>query len=105
MQITENGLSDEPGRLDDDDRVDYIRSHLAAVSRAIRDDCNVRYYTAWSLTDNFEWRQGYEERFGIHYINFTSDDKERIMKKSAQFFKDFMPSKTIEYEWVEPWGI
>lgn len=106
VMITENGWSDEPGRIEDDDRVDYLKSHLAALSRAINDNnCNVVAYTVWSLTDNFEWKQGYTERFGIHYINFTSEAKDRVPKKSALFFKDFMTSKTVEFEWTGRWGI
>lgn len=105
VMITENGWSDE-GQLDDDERVDYIKSHLASMSRAIsNNNCNVVAYTVWSLTDNFEWKRGYTERFGIHYINFTSDAKERVPKKSAEFFKEFMTTKKVDFEWVEPWGI
>lgn len=105
VMITENGWSDA-GQIDDNDRVDYIKAHLAAMSRAINNDnCNIVAYTVWSLTDNFEWKQGYTERFGIHYINFTSDARERVPKKSAEFFKEFMTTKTVDFEWVEPWGI
>ena len=94
--ITENGFSDD-GELDDDDRVEYLKEHLAAVSRAVNDEkCNVVAYMAWSLIDNFEWKNGYTEKFGIHYINFYSEAKERIPKKSALFFKDFMPKKSFD---------
>lgn len=97
VMITENGWSDD-GQLDDDDRVDYIKAHLASVARAIKDDdCKVVAYTVWSLTDNFEWKEGYTERFGIHYINFSSPTKERVPKRSAEFFKEFMPTKSFEY--------
>ncbi|CRL06339.1 CLUMA_CG019141, isoform A [Clunio marinus] len=102
--ITENGWSDD-GQLDDDDRVEYLHAHLAAVVRAIRDDeCHITAYTVWSLTDNFEWKMGYIEKFGIHYINFTSPDKERVPKKSAQFFKDMIPTKSFNYAKVDQWG-
>jgi beta-glucosidase/6-phospho-beta-glucosidase/beta-galactosidase len=94
--ITENGWSDA-GQLDDDDRVEYLKHHLASVVKAIRDDsCNVVAYTVWSLTDNFEWKEGYAEKFGIHYINFTSPLKERVPKKSAEFFKELMKTKSFE---------
>lgn len=97
VMITENGWSDD-GQLDDVDRVDYLRAHLASVVRAIRDDgCKIVAYTVWSLTDNFEWKEGYTERFGIHYINFSSPTKERIPKKSAEFFKELMITKSFEY--------
>lgn len=96
VMITENGWSDRDG-LEDDDRIEYIKQHLASVSRAINEDkCKVVAYTVWSLTDNFEWKMGYTERFGIHYINFTSEAKERVPKKSAAFFKEFMVSRQFE---------
>jgi beta-glucosidase/6-phospho-beta-glucosidase/beta-galactosidase len=97
VMITENGWSDE-GEIEDNDRVDYLKAHLSAMSKAIKDDgCNVVAYTVWSLLDNFEWKMGCSERFGIHYIDFNSPDKTRVPKKSASFFKEFMKSKSFEY--------
>jgi beta-glucosidase/6-phospho-beta-glucosidase/beta-galactosidase len=96
VMITENGWSDD-GRLNDTDRVTYIKAHLNSVSKAIyEDNCKVVAYTVWSLTDNFEWKQGYTERFGIHYIDFDSATKERVPKQSAAFFKEFMKTKSFE---------
>lgn len=88
--ITENGFSDD-GQLEDDDRVDYLKAHLAAVSKAISEDhCNVVGYTVWSIIDNFEWLRGYSEKFGIYAINMSSPNKERIAKKSSIFFKNMI---------------
>lgn len=57
--ISENGWADD-GRLEDVERVDYIRSHLEEVVRAVRNsECNVQGYTIWSIIDNFEWLSGY----------------------------------------------
>lgn len=59
MLISENGWCDD-GRLDDIDRVEYLRSHLIEVVKAIQNDgCNVKAYTVWSIIDNFEWLFGY----------------------------------------------
>ena len=86
--ITENGWSDD-GELDDDDRIDYLKSHLIAISKAISEDnCNVIGHTTWSIIDNFEWLKGYSEKFGLHAINMTSPAKERIPKKSVGFLRD-----------------
>ncbi|KAG5671234.1 hypothetical protein PVAND_001443 [Polypedilum vanderplanki] len=72
---------------EDDGRVEYLREHLATMSRAITDGCRVEAYTVWSLTDNFEWMKGYTERFGIYAINFTDPERPRIPKKSVDLMK------------------
>lgn len=90
--ITENGWSDD-GELEDDGRVDYLKSHLISISKAINDDkCNVIGYTAWSIIDNFEWLRGYTEHFGLYSVNLTSPTKERTAKKSAGFLRDVIRS-------------
>lgn len=58
MFVTENGLSNRGG-LVDEDRVLYYRGYLDALLDALDDGCDVRAYTAWSLMDNFEWAAGY----------------------------------------------
>jgi len=93
--ITENGWSDD-GELEDNDRIDYLKSHLTAVSKAINDDgCNVIGYTTWSIIDNFEWLRGYTEKFGLFAINMTSPKKERIPKKSAGFLKEVLKNRLV----------
>lgn len=96
--ITENGWSDS-GELNDDDRIEYFQSHLMAVAMAINvERCNVIGYTAWSIIDNFEWRRGYSERFGLYYVNITSENKERVAKKSAGFMRDVINRRAVEDE-------
>lgn len=51
VTITENGFSDD-GQLDDDGRVEYLKAHLASVSRAVSEGCNINGYTAWSIVDS-----------------------------------------------------
>lgn len=105
IMITENGWSDLPGVIQDDERVQYVKAHLAAISRAIKEsECKVVAYTVWSLTDNFEWARGYTERFGIHYIDFDSAEKTRVPKASAIWFKEFMKTRKFEYEVEGVWG-
>ena len=60
--VTENGISDS----NDDQRADYLTSHLAAMRQAMRKkEADVRGYFHWSLVDNFEWAVGYTQRFGL----------------------------------------
>ena len=78
--ITENGISDAQDRL----RASYIVSHLEQVQRAIRAGIDVRGYMHWSLMDNFEWADGYTQKFGLAAVNFQTF--ERTLRPSAQVY-------------------
>ena len=70
MEITENGCSylddpDEHGRVPDDRRIQFLRGYLDELGRAMIHSCNVRAYHHWSLMDNFEWAEGFCQRFGL----------------------------------------
>lgn len=92
--ITENGFPDD-GRLNDEGRIKYVQEHLIKISEALNQKCNIKGYTVWSLFDSFEWLDGYTQKFGIFSLNFTSKEKERIPKKSTQFFKSLLKRKTF----------
>ena len=93
--ISENGWSDD-GELEDNGRIEYLKGHMISVAKAInQDNCNVIGYTVWSIIDNFEWNQGYTEKFGIFAVNMSSPTKQRTPKKSAQFMKDIIEKRTI----------
>lgn len=94
--ITENGFSDD-GQLDDDGRIDYLKAHLASVSRALAEGCQISGFMVWSILDNFEWLSGFTEHFGIYAVNMTSPSRERIEKKSVQFFKSLVADKKFVY--------
>jgi len=83
--ITESGCSfhdtvDADGRVRDQRRIDYHRDHLGAVAAAISEGVDVRGYFAWSLLDNFEWAEGYDERFGLVHVDY--DTQARTPKDS-----------------------
>lgn len=88
LYITENGCAyDYPlvdGRVHDTRRIAYIREHLQAVYEAIQDGVDVKGYMHWSLFDNFEWAEGYRQRFGLVHVDF--DTLERTPKESAKYF-------------------
>jgi beta-glucosidase len=89
--ITENGCAindtvDRDGLVRDPRRIEYLRTHLAAVEQAIDRGVDVRGYFAWSLLDNFEWAEGYAPRFGITYVDYAS--QRRIPKESARWYAD-----------------
>ncbi len=91
MMVTENGAAfadavSDDGLVHDPERVTYLRDHLAAVHAAISEGIDVRGYMVWSLLDNFEWAYGYEKRFGITYVDFTT--QQRIVKDSGRFYQE-----------------
>jgi len=90
LYVTENGAAynDAPGpdgRVRDSRRIDYLRTHLRTLDRAIADGLPVRGYYCWSLLDNFEWLQGYRARFGLVYVDFDHEQR-RVMKDSAAWY-------------------
>lgn len=89
IYVTENGLGrvEEPedGTVDDSERIDFVRAHLAAVHRAIAAGADVRGYYMWSLMDNFSWLNGYKKRYGFLYVDRATLDRHK--KKSALWFK------------------
>ena len=89
LEVTENGCSygdapDEDGVVHDERRIAYYRGYLGALWDAIRDGADVRGYHAWSLLDNFEWAEGYSQRFGLVWVDF--DTAERTIKQSARWY-------------------
>jgi beta-glucosidase len=91
MTITENGLPtlDTPlpsGEVDDPGRIAFFRDHFAAAHRAIADGVNLESYHVWSLMDNFEWQEGYQERWGLVYVDYPT--QRRIPKSSARWYSE-----------------
>lgn len=91
LYITENGAAfDDPppgsARIEDADRLSYLRSHIAAASDALREGVDLRGYFAWSLLDNLEWALGFDKRFGL--IGVDPGDQTRIRKASADFYRE-----------------
>ena len=85
VYITESGCSttDEvapDGRVHDTARIDYLDGHLRALHQAIGEGVDVRGYFVWSLLDNFEWAEGYEQRFGLVRVDY--DTQRRTPKES-----------------------
>jgi beta-glucosidase len=91
IYITENGIAcpdqiDGDGRVQDEDRIEYLRSHLSAARRAMQEGVELKGYYIWSLIDNFEWAYGFSKRFGIVYVDYKS--QARIPKSSADWYRE-----------------
>lgn len=89
--ITENGASysDGPGAdgiVDDIRRIDYLRSHIAAVDVASEAGVPMAGFFVWSLLDNLEWTSGFDQRFGLVWVDHLTG--ERVPKASAAWYAD-----------------
>jgi beta-glucosidase len=90
--VTENGASFpdsiEENAVNDTERINFLASYLEQVARAKEEGHKIEGYFVWSLTDNFEWAEGYHQRFGLIYIDFKT--QQRIVKRSGNWYRDFL---------------
>lgn len=91
--ITENGMSshDAPspdGKVHDPNRIDYLHSHLENLKKAADDGVDIIGYLQWSFMDNFEWAKGYDDRFGLVYVDYNT--QQRIIKDSGYWYRDYI---------------
>jgi len=91
IYITENGMSAHDvisldGKVHDPNRQDFMHRYLLELKRASEDGVDIAGYFPWTLMDNFEWAEGYNERFGMVYVDFES--QKRIIKDSAYWYKE-----------------
>ncbi|SHH42326.1 GH1 family beta-glucosidase [Flavobacterium defluvii] len=90
--ITENGAAFADtvtnGKVFDIKRTHFIQDNLEQILKAKNEGLNVEGYFVWSLTDNFEWAEGYNARFGLIHVDFET--QKRTIKNSGLWFKDFL---------------
>lgn len=97
VYITENGQGCNDriyldGCVHDLDRIDFLTRYLTALQQAMEEGADVRGYFHWSLTDNFEWNAGYEDRFGLVYMDYPN--MRRILKDSAKWYAAYSKENT-----------
>ncbi|MGH3731349.1 MAG: glycoside hydrolase family 1 protein, partial [Micromonosporaceae bacterium] len=89
LLVSENGAAFDDrvtdGRVADTDRISYLDNHIRAAHAALRRGVDLRGYLVWSLLDNFEWSWGYAKRFGMIYVDYTS--QQRLIKDSARWYQ------------------
>jgi beta-glucosidase len=88
--ITESGCS--YATIEDDDRVTYLDGHIRAVKAAIDEGVKVDGYCVWSLMDNFEWAEGYDQRFGLVHVDF--DTQERTPRRSFGWYRQLIADES-----------
>ena len=89
--ITENGMSAHDwvsldGQVHDPNRTDFLHRYLRELQQCATDGADIRGYFVWSLLDNYEWNEGYKERFGIIHVDLET--QKRTLKDSAIFYQE-----------------
>lgn len=99
--IVENGLGakDEirqDGSIQDDYRIDYLRSHIQAMKEAMEDGVELLGYTVWSCIDIVSASTGeMSKRYGFIYVDRADDGSgtlQRRKKKSFYWYKKVIES-------------
>jgi beta-glucosidase len=96
LVITENGAAYADavavdGAVHDAERTRYIAEHIDAVGEAIQKGVPVTGYFVWSLLDNFEWAQGYANRFGLVYVDYAT--QRRTVKDSGRWYQAMLAAR------------
>ncbi len=91
--VTENGMSNNDiitsdGKCHDPQRIEYLRRHISGLKRAADEGIDIGGYFLWSLLDNFEWADGYSQRFGLVYTDYSNQN--RIPKESYYYYGDIV---------------
>lgn len=95
IYITENGLSNQDwialdGKVHDSTRIDFLHRYFIQMKKAVEEGAPIKGYFQWSLLDNFEWRNGYNERFGLIHVDYKT--QKRTLKDSALWYSDVIKS-------------
>jgi beta-glucosidase len=92
IMITENGAAfkDEwrNGSINDEQRINYFKQYLTALYKAKQEGIQISGYLVWTLMDNFEWGEGYKQKFGI--VSVDVDTQLRTIKDSGHWWRNFL---------------
>jgi beta-glucosidase len=84
IYILENGVPDRDDRI----RPWLMKSAVKQMRKLLADGVDLRGYFHWSLTDNFEWNEGWHLRFGL--IELDPETQARTPRPSAQIYADII---------------
>lgn len=95
IAITENGLSCADwvgldGKVHDEQRIDFTARYLLQLRRAAEEGVPVEGYFHWSLMDNFEWAEGFRQRFGLIHVDYET--LQRTPKESYYWYANVIRS-------------
>jgi beta-glucosidase len=95
--VTENGAAFNDvvtdGHIHDFQRINFYKNYLRQLLRAKKEGCKVDGFFAWSFTDNFEWAEGFQKRFGLVYVDYPT--QRRIVKDSGFWYKEFLEKQVF----------
>lgn len=91
--ITENGIADETDVI----RRPYLLEHLLAVYAAMLKGVPVLGYLFWTISDNWEWADGYGPKFGLVAVD-RANGLVRIPRPSYYLFTKVVTTGKITRE-------
>ncbi len=102
IYITENGCAfqdvvNQDEQVDDPGRINYLRAHFLAAGEALTAGVDLRGYYVWSLLDNFEWADGYSQRFGLVWIDYNDPARRRIPKESFNWYREVIKNNAVDW--------
>jgi beta-glucosidase len=71
-----------------------LKAHIGQAWKAIQEGVPLKGYFVWSLLDNFEWAEGYSKRFGIVYVDYST--QKRIIKDSGYWYSNVVKNNGLE---------
>lgn len=101
IYVTENGCSygegpDAAGKVDDQRRISFLRRYIFEVGQAMKAGAEVRGYFLWTFTDNFEWAEGFAQRFGIVHCDFKT--QKRTVKESGRWYGQLARTGALDFD-------
>ncbi len=78
--------------IHDTKRISYLEENIKQTLLAKEEGVNVSGYFVWTLMDNFEWHEGYKPRFGLVYVDFSTN--KRIIKASGFWYQKFLAASS-----------
>lgn len=92
LVVTEAGIATATPKR----RAENIVRELEAIARARDRGADIRGYYHWSLTDNFEWHEGFVPRFGLFTIDYAS--YARTGNVGSDVFTDIIANRRVSSE-------
>ncbi|MER7335679.1 MULTISPECIES: family 1 glycosylhydrolase [unclassified Micromonospora] len=82
-----------PSAVSEHRRTFWPTDHLAAARRAVAAGVALESFHVWSLLDNFEWAERYDQRWGLVYVDYPT--QRRVLKRSARWYRQVIATNSI----------